>query len=639
MGKGKQRLFVFGPFCLNPEERLLTQNGVPVPMTPKAIDTLSVLVRNNGHVVSRNDLMKEVWEDTNVEEANLTVVISKLRKALGQGGSTQGYIETVPKLGYRFTADLAVKHLNTAASCSAKKTFPDHRSIVERERLLPTGERIKTVAVLPLTCPDKDSDIQYIADGITENIISSLSRIRNLRVISRNTAFRFKGGTKPAYQIGRDLRAQAVVTGVVRLVEGRLTISAELIDTQEDSQLWGGQLTQGPTAVIRMQEEVARKISEELRTELTREERERISRRYTENMEAYYAYIKGRYCWNKRSEEGLKQAVDYFRGAIEFDPAYALAYAGLSDSLILLLSKSALAPHDAVARAKSAAEQTIAIDPQLAEPHASLGYIAMAYEWDMAKAGREFELALGLNPSYATAHHWRSLLLRGQGDFAGALAEIKKARKLDPLSPIIDTALCLVFYFMREFDQAIERCDEVIKMHQPFASVHVCKGLALLGKTEARQALAAFKRASNLIKGAPEPLAFICYTYAALGEQADARRMLSEIEAHSRSRYVSPHILAIAHLGLGTNDQAFNWLDKAVDERDEDMQLLGFYPLFDSLRSEPRFQKLLSRIASMTINNAAAAFVNVETTRSTSNRIPEPLRRKHPILSHGHGRA
>src|SRR5919197_6503319 len=347
------RFYEFGPFRIDTAERLLLREGTPVPLTPKAFETLLRLIQNSGHVVEKDELMREVGPDTYVEEANLTQNVFTLRKVLGEGRGGRQYIETVPRRGYRFTA--AVKEVWDA----------------ERNRA------IDSLAVLPLVNASADPNIEYLSDGVTESIINSLSQLPQLRVMARSTVFRYKGRDVHPQEAGHEMGVRAVLTGRVFQFSDRLIIRAELTDVADGWQLWGEQYNSEPSDIFVVQEEISQEISEKLRLKLSGEERLRLAKRHTESADAYQAYLKGRFYWNKRTVESLKKSVELFEEAIRLDPNYALAYAGLADAYLLLgsVEYGALDPVSAMEKARQSAAAAFGRDASLAEAHASLAYV------------------------------------------------------------------------------------------------------------------------------------------------------------------------------------------------------------------------------------------------------------------------
>ncbi len=591
MNRQAHHVYEFGPFRLNPPERLLLREATPVPLTPKVFDTLVVLVRRSGHVVSKDELMRALWPDTSVEEANLTQNVFTLRKVLDQHHRGSSYIETVPKLGYRFTARVT-KVLDESvhvAGEQARSSEPTEATTDDN------AAAIDSLAVLPLANGGADPKAEYLSDGITESIINSLSQLPGLRVMARSAVFRYKGREVDPLEVGRELDVRAVLTGRVLYLGNKLIIRTELIDGMDGRQIWGEQYDREPLDIIAVQEEIAREISEKLRLRLTGQQKKLLTKRYTEDTGAYHAYLKGRYYWNKRTEEGFRRGIECFQQAIKQDSNYALAYAGLADCYNLLNSYGVLPPRESAPIIKAAAEQALMIDDMLAEAHASLGHVKMMHDWDWPGAEREFRRAVELNPNYATARHWYALYLRAMGKFDESLEELRRAQRLDPLSLIINTVLGAHFYYARQYDRAIEQCRETLELDSNFHIAYGVLGEAYTQKGMYREAIAALRKANSL-STAPEGLAMLGYTYGVAGYAGDARKVLSRLRKMSHQRYVEPASLAIIYTGLEEKERAFEWLERAYEHHNELLMMLKVDPRLDALRSDTRFTELLRRV-------------------------------------------
>jgi DNA-binding SARP family transcriptional activator/TolB-like protein/Flp pilus assembly protein TadD len=461
------------------------------------------------------------------------------------------------------------------------------------------GQVIASLAVLPFANSSANPNAEYLSDGITESIINGLSQLRRLRVMARSTVFSYKGREADPRVIGRDLGVSAVVIGRVLQFEDMLIIRAELIDVADGTQLWGEQYDRKISDILAVQEEISREISEKLRLKLTSDEQKRLTKRYTENTEAYRLYLKGRYFWNKRTEEGVKKGIQFFRQAIAKDPNYALAYAGLADSYIILgnFGVAALPLGEAVLRAREAAVTALELDDTLAEAHALLGCILVEYDWNWPDAEKEFKRAIELNPNYATAHHWYAFIyLVAIGRLDEAIGEEKRAQELDPLSLIINTNVGTLLYLARQYDEAIEQYQNALEIDPTFIITHWMLGLAYEQKEMYREAIMEFQRAVALSGESALPLALLGHAYAISGEESEALKVLNELEELSKRKYVSPYRVGAIHVGLGDGDQAIEWLQRAYQERDAWLIWLKADPVFDSLRSDPRFQDILRRI-------------------------------------------
>ncbi|MFQ5807165.1 MAG: hypothetical protein ACE5I3_12020, partial [Phycisphaerae bacterium] len=456
--------------------------------------------------------------------------------------------------------------------------------------------RIQSLAVLPLANLSGDPEQDYFVDGMTDALIADLAKISELRVISRTSVMRYKGTDKPLPQIARELSVDAVVEGSVVRDSGRVRIAAQLIHAATDQHLWANSYEHEMRDILGLQREVARAVAKEIRITVTPQEQARLARVRPVNPAAYEAYLKGRYYWNKRTEAGFRTAIEYFQQAIEKDPTYALAYSGLADSYSLLADYGILRPAEAYPKAKAAAAKALEIDDTLAEAHASLAMAVWQYDWDRSRAEWEFNQAIGLNPGYATARHWHALFLGRTGRLDEAVIEIKRAQELDPLSLIINTVTGMVFYWSRQYDQAIEEYRKTLEMDANFEIAHYLLGWAYGQLAMYEEAITELKRAASLSGGAPKHVAHLAQVYAAAGMPDKARKILGELNDVSKQKYVPPCLFAIICAALGERDQAFAWLDKACEERDSYLLDLKADPIYDRLRSDPRFADLLHRV-------------------------------------------
>lgn len=458
------------------------------------------------------------------------------------------------------------------------------------------GEAINSVAVLPLVNVGSDPSTDYLSDGITESLINSLSRLPDLKVMSRSSVFRYKGKETDPKAVGDELGVQAVLTG--RLVQrgDTISISLELVNARDNSHIWGDQYNTKLSEIIAVQGEMAKDISKNLRLKLTGEEKRRLTQRYTDNIAAYQLYLKGRYAWNKRTAEELRRGAEHFQQAIDLDPGYALAYAGLADSYNMLGDYSVLPPKEAFPRAEAAAIKALEMDDTLAEAHTSLGFVKMAYDGDWAGADREFRRAIELNPNYATAHQWYASYLVMMRRFEESITEMKRAQALDPLSRIINANLGLHYYYARQYDQAIEQLRKTIDLNPDFGLAYFYMGRVLLQKGMYKEAIAEIQQARALSGDDPETIAELGFANGMAGRRAEAKGVLDELNELSKRRYVLPYFIATIYTGLGEKDQAFAWLEKAYDESHPGLALVNVDPKFDTLRSDPRFAELLRRI-------------------------------------------
>ena len=557
-------LYEFGPYRVDARERRLLRNGAVVPLTPKVFDILLVLVQNSGHILSKDEVMKLVWPHTAVEEGNIARNISTLRNALGESPREHQYIETVPWRGYRFVA-------------SVKE--------VRAESVKPA---ISSIAVLPFVNVANDPNLEYLADGITETLINNLSQLTQLKVMSRNSTFRYKGREADASAVGHALKVEALLIGRVAAHDDLLSISVELVNARDDSHIWGAQYNRKPADICAMQETIAHQITEQLRLKLTGEEQQRLTRRHTEDAGAYQLYLKGRYYFNKLTVDGVQKGIEYFQQALDQDPHYALAYTGLGDCYNYVGKP---------VEAKQAVIKALDLDETLGEAHASLGFFKFIYDWDFAGAEREFKQALGFSPNYAEAHHWSAIYFANVGRHDEAGAEAKRAVELDPLSLLMNMTPALTSYLARDYDRAVLELQTIIDMDPNFVVAHSVLGNVYVQQGLYEKAMAEYQKVLELSKGVAvvetAMKAVIGHAYARWGKRSKTLKMLDEIE---KSSCTSPHSIAEVHAALGQRDQAFEWLNKAYDLHDMQMVSMKTNPTLDGLRADTRFADLVRRV-------------------------------------------
>jgi serine/threonine protein kinase/Tfp pilus assembly protein PilF len=455
---------------------------------------------------------------------------------------------------------------------------------------------IDSLAVMPFVNVGADPNSEYLSDGITENLINSLSQLPKLRVVPRGRAFRYKGREIDTEKVGRELNVRAVLTGRVVQRGDSLNIQTELVDVAGDSQLWGQQYNRKFSEIIPVQEEIAKEVSEKLRLRPTGEEQKRLAKRYTESPEAHQLYMKGRFLWNRRTGETLQRAAEYFQQAIEKDPSYALAWAGLADCYAVYGFYDVLPPKEANPKAKEAAIRALALDDTLAEAHATLAFVKTCYEWDWPGAEREFKRAIGLNPNYATAHQWYSNLLDGTGRLDEAIAEAKRAQEADPLSLVVNSAAGQTFYFARRYEQAIEQLRNALEMDPTFYLAHLLLAMVYEQVGRYEEAITESQKALSLPGGAPSALGVLGHAYALAGKRVEAQKVLAELKNLSKRHYVAPFEIALIYAGLGNKALGLEWLEMAYEDHSDRLRWIKVWPQFDSLRGEPRFQDLLRRM-------------------------------------------
>jgi eukaryotic-like serine/threonine-protein kinase len=464
--------------------------------------------------------------------------------------------------------------------------------------LRPGARTIDSLAVLPFVNAGGDPNAEYLSDGITESLINSASQIPGIKVVSRASAFHYKGKDVGAKTVGRELGVRAVLTGRIVQRGNLLSIRAELVDARDDTHLWGEEYNRRLSDILAVQEEIVRDISGKLRQRLTGEEKKRLTKRYTENTEAYALYLKGRYHWNKRIGEDIQTGIGYFQQAIEKDPTYALAYAGLADSYVILNQYAGLPSRGTFPKAKAAAMKALEIDDTLAQAHAALALVHVEFDWDFSSAEKEFRRAIELDPKYPTAHHWYSLYLSWLGRHEQAIAEAERANELDPLSPIISNIRAAAFNQARQSDRAIEASRKALELDKGFSQALISLGLALEQEKMYPEAIAAFEEAVRLSRRSIQAVANLGHAYAVSGRREEATRLIEELNGWSERGYDPLANIALVYAGLGQNEEAMRWLEKAYQARSAWLIFLALKvnPRWDALRSDARFQDLLRRI-------------------------------------------
>ena len=639
MTASDKELFEFDSFRLDPAEHLLLRDGEPVPLEPKVFETLLVLIRQ-GRLVGKEELMQAVWPDSFVEESNLTRNISVLRKALNRTDGGPQYIETVPKRGYRFVGevrapadervDLIVQSARVSVVVEEEEsgentTGQEPGAAIERRQsfgklkrhkffvaltlaLLMTavaaavyfssfsgsGQGIDSLAVLPFINVSADPDTEYLSDGITDSVINSLSQLPRLKVMSRNSVFHYKGRELDAQAAGNQLGVRAVLTGRVELHGDSLSISTELVDARDNSHLWGEQYTYKPSEILVVQEKISRDISEKLRLRLSGAEQSRVTRRYTENPEAYQLYLKGRYFWLKFTPSDHERAADYFNQAIVKDSKYAQAYTGLADTFIASAGNGWIAPSYAYPKAKVAVNKALELDETLAEAHATLGALTIFYDYDWAVAEREFKRGIELNPNFSGSYEIYSQLLMATGRLDEALAMARRGLEVDPLSVLINDDMSYAYYYARRYDEGIAQYQKSLEMDPNDTLALLGLGAIYEQKGMYDEAIGAYQKMINASERTSGNLGVLGHAYAASGRRGEALRILEELKEMSKQKYVSPYDLAVLYTGLDEKDLAIEQLQKEYQERGSGLFIdLKVEPLFDPLRSDPRFADLL----------------------------------------------
>ncbi|HWZ78066.1 MAG TPA: winged helix-turn-helix domain-containing protein [Candidatus Sulfotelmatobacter sp.] len=625
MAEKTKRIFDFGHFRLDSAEGVLLADGHPVPLTPKAYETLVALLENSGHILEKDALLKRIWPDTFVEEGTLVQNISTLRKILGEAEEGSAYIETIPRRGYRFVGTVREADFRSgpeekivpvpggrvsrtgirSSRLSALALAAAFLLIVflVREWIWPaTGpaQNKAMLAVLPFQNLTGDSQQEYFSNGLTEEMITQLGDLEpnRLGVIARTSAMQYKDTKKSVREVGRELGVDYILEGSVRREGDRVRITAQLIQVKDQTHLWASDYDRNLRDILVLQSDVAGAVAREIKLRLSSNERARLASRPSIDPEAYQLYLKGRYFWNKRSRDGFAEAIGYFQQAIAREPNYAQAYAGLADSYILQGPNDILPAKQVYPQAREAASKALAIDDSMAEPHASLGFVKLLYDWNPAQAELEFRRAIELDSNYPTGHHWYAYDLAAMGRMDEALREIRRAQELDPLSLIINADVAQILFFARRYDEAIAQCQRTIDLDSHFGQAYWYEGLIYEQQGMFDRAIDAFLKQINQQPTDPAKLATIRSAYRLSGMKGFWRNRLQLLERQSKEHYVSPYTFAVIYSRMGDKEKALEALRKGYDERYPSMVFLEFEPVFDGIRSDPRYAELLRLILS-----------------------------------------
>jgi TolB-like protein/DNA-binding winged helix-turn-helix (wHTH) protein/Tfp pilus assembly protein PilF len=599
----------------------LRKRGVRVRLQEQPFQVLAMLLERPGEIVTREEIRSRLWTpETFVDfDHGVNKAINRIRDVLGDSATSPRFVETVARRGYRFLADVTIVDGGPAAA-SKKATGdvvapPPHGRLRWRPwaiagtaialaavagawALLPRAPRpatIRSLAVLPLENLSGDDSQEYFADGMTDELIATLGQIGALRVISRTSVIPYKRARKSLSQIARELNVDAIIEGTVLRSDGRVRITAQLIDARDDTHVWSETYAGDLSDALTLQNKVAAAIAEQIRINLNPVEQATLKHGRAVDPQAHEAYLKGRYFWNKRTAGDFEKAVAYFSQAIERDPAYAQAYSGLADTYALMgdWEYGVLTPREALPRAKAAAVKALQLDEALGEAHVSLAFCMDAFDWDLKSAEIEFRRGIELNPGYATAHHWYAWHLTLSGKKPDAIAEMRRALTLDPLSLIINADLAELLVIAHLTDESIRQSRKTIEMDANFPLAHNQLAVAYLQSQRADDAIAELKEALRLSADSPTCTANLARALAISGRREEAAHLLEELKTRARASYSNASEIAMVYAALGDNGQAMTWLEKGYAERFNPSVLLR--PGFDPLRTDPRFQDLERR--------------------------------------------
>jgi TolB-like protein/Tfp pilus assembly protein PilF len=578
----KTTIYEFGPFRLDAAERRLSNNGQIVQLTSKLFDLLLLLVENSGHLITKDEILNAVWPQSFVEENNVTVSISALRKSLGKVVKGRSYIETVSGRGYRFTA-------RVRAAISPE----DNQDKIQEVR---HQSACKSVAVFPFETIGGRAVYRSLGTGIIDLLITKLVRTEQVIVLPVSSLYQSALAERNFKTIGNDLGANYVLTGKIRQVGDCLRLVIQLIETDDGKCVWAEQLDEKSSDEFEIENLISDKLIGTLVQKLVSEDHDQLFKRYSEDEEAFEAALRGHYFLTKRTPQGLNKALEQFKLAIEIDSNFALAYVGMANCYTLLNSYGLIPSAEATIRAKEALRRAIEIDDHLAEAHATQGYIKMIYDWDWSGAEKDFQCAINLNPNDAMAQYRYSNYLRAVGRFGEAMAATRRAQILDPYSLIIKTGPAVQFYLTRQYDSVIAQCRGILDLEPNFLIPVILLASAYAEIERYKEALGELQEALKIDPDDPELLSLFGYTCAKSGDREGAQRMLDRLAEISKRRYVNPSVMFLVYAGLGDKDQTFKWLERAYEARSQVLVWFKTDPRLDNIRQDPRYADLLWRI-------------------------------------------
>jgi len=617
--------YEFGPFRLDLAERALRRNNTPIALTPKAFEVLCLLVERHDHVLTKEEMMRQIWPDSFVDESNLAQHIFQLRKALGDNRSGDAFIETVPRRGYRFTAD--VRRMKSASEDQGpgdRAPLSETRARARRKTiwitaaaalvalsacglafyLLPrpvsrAGAGKIMLAVLPFENLTGDPQQDYFSDGLTEEMIAQLGNLEpnHLALIARTSAMQYKDTHKDARQIGLELGVDFILEGSVRREGDRVRITAQLVRTKDQTHIWANSYDRNLHDILSLQNDVSSAIATEIRMRLTAQPGARLANATPSDPDAYEAYLEGRYFWNKRTEAGYLKAIEYFGQAIARDPNYARAYAGLADAYALLgaLPLAEIPRGESMARAKAAASTALQLDDTLAA-HTSLAFVKMHYDWDWPGARTEFEHALELDPNYATAHEWYAIWFAAQGRTDQALEQLGFAQKADPLSLVIRADTSEVLGYARRYDDSKREAQSALELDPTFMLAYISLADAQMDEKNYPAAIQNLQKGLVTYDRNTWLLSRLGVAYALSGNRNQSEEILQGLLKDVKNRGDLAFNIAQIYAVLGDRDQTFTWLEKAFQYREGALILLGNRAEFEAVHQDPRYADLIRRL-------------------------------------------
>lgn len=634
--KPHQIIYLFEDFQLDSSRKLLTRlpDGEVVSLTHKAFEVLLLLVENSGKLVTKDELMDNVWRDSFVEEANLTQTISVLRKTLSENPNQHRFIVTETGKGYRFVAPVrklfedeprieaeSKQKIPTKApeksNANKKSDFPNFYLFgfitfltillligfyyfwSESETQFPqtkSANKVEAIAVLPFKSIDSENEDKLLGIGMADAVITKLSQTKSITVRQTSSVIRYADTTPEAIKVGREINVDAILDGNIQKADGRIRVSVHLYRVEDGSLLWAESFDEWEMNIFALQDSISEKVANSLSLELTSEERENLTRRYTENIEAFQLFNKGRFFWNHRNSEDLRKSIEFYQQAIEKDENYALAYAGLAETYVILHIFSPYLEKEAFPKAKQAAEKALSLDENLAEAHTALALYKEQYEYDWDGAETEFKKAISINPSYATAHQWYGELLAFLGRTEESIAQTEKAAQLDPLSLSTNTACAFPYLVARRYDESIEKLNSALELDSNFSLALYYLGRNYDGKNLFNDSIQQYRKAIEASGKSTYFMSALIYALTKNGQKAEAENVLTEISVMTKQQPVSRYVLARSYAGIGKKEKALDELEKAFEERDSLMIVMNVEQIFDEIRDEPRFQTLLKKM-------------------------------------------
>jgi DNA-binding winged helix-turn-helix (wHTH) protein/TolB-like protein/Tfp pilus assembly protein PilF len=638
-------LYEFGEFRIDVGNRLLLRDREVIPLTPKAFDLLLVLVESASHVLNKEELMKQVWPDSFVEEANLSHHVFTLRKALGEDKTGTKFIETIPRRGYRFVASVTeiggeadelviTEHSQTriVIEQNAEATVPTDGIDQTLRAIAPSGSGkrraflfvlvcaaaialaaviylsikrnpgeqpsrgVKSIAVLPFKPLTSDNRDDYLELGMADTLITRLSSLKQIIVRPMSAVRKYTDLQQDALEAGRELQVEVVLDGSLQRLGDRLRMNARLINVNDGAILWADKFDEKFTDIFDVQDSMSQKLAKALALKLNEEGQKLLTRRYTANLEAYQLYVRGRAYWSTFRQADLQTSINLFNTALDKDPTYALAYCGLANAYSVMGIYGPLPPKEAYPKSREAALEALRLDDNLAEAHAALGAVKIFYDWDWAGAEVELKRALELDPNSVDAHSLYGYSLQSRGLADEAVIEERRAHDIDPVWSIANNDVAVALYLARRYDEAIKYAQDAIKLNPNSPRMLNVIGHSYLEKGLPQDATLAFQQALNVQPGYARAKAGLGYTYARLGKRKEALEIINQIKADQRDSTEKPHFIAAIYAALGEPKQALSWLDQAYEDHNPRMWQFKLDPRFDSLRSDERFQAFLRRL-------------------------------------------